>query len=152
MSNESLLARITARPDVSGGKPIIRDLCWLRNLKIDPLTHETHVKPMKPIGDSHERSHDRQTEFAELGQAMNMNLQSYIASDSSICGGVPVIVGTRITVKTILASLADGMDADELLAEFPTLTPAALRAVIAFAARSAEEDLPVAGVPELAGA
>lgn len=83
---------------------------------------------------------------------MNINLQSYITSDPGICGGAPVIVGTRITVRTILASLADGMDGEEVLAEFPTLTPAALRAVIAFAARSAEEDLPTNGVPELAGA
>ena len=35
------------------------------------------------------------------------------------------------------------METDELLADFPTLTRDAVRAVIAFAAISAEEDLPV---------
>ena len=37
--------------------------------------------------------------------------------------------------------------AEEIVADFPTLTPAAVRAVIAFAAASAEEDLPVLGAP-----
>jgi uncharacterized protein (DUF433 family) len=83
---------------------------------------------------------------------MKINIDSYITIDSMICGGAPVITGTRITVKTILASLAEGMDTDEILAEFPTLTPAAVRAIIAFAARSAEEDLPVAKIPALANA
>ncbi|MCB0060167.1 MAG: DUF433 domain-containing protein, partial [Caldilineaceae bacterium] len=39
---------------------------------------------------------------------------------------------------------------DEILADFPTLTEAQLRAVIAFAAASAEEDMPVLVPPEIA--
>jgi uncharacterized protein (DUF433 family) len=78
---------------------------------------------------------------------MTMNFQPFITRDPMVCGGDPVITGTRITVRTILASLAEGMDTDELLAEFPTLTRDAVRAVIAFAALSAEEDLPVPATP-----
>jgi uncharacterized protein (DUF433 family) len=78
---------------------------------------------------------------------MTMNFQPFITRDPMVCGGDPVITGTRITVRTILASLAEGMDTDELLAEFPTLTRDAVRAVIAFAALSAEEDLPVPAMP-----
>lgn len=63
------------------------------------------------------------------------------------CGGELIIKGTRVTVRTILASLAEGATVDEILADFPTLTEAAVRAVIAFAATSAEEDLPVNGAP-----
>ena len=50
-------------------------------------------------------------------------------------------------VKTVLASLAEGARVEEITASFPTLTDEAVRAVIAFAAASAEEDLPVAAVP-----
>ena len=48
---------------------------------------------------------------------MNMNYKPYITRDPSICGGEPVITGTRITVRTILASLAEGMSTEELLLE-----------------------------------
>lgn len=80
---------------------------------------------------------------------MAMNYQSYIARDPAICGGEPVVKGTRVTVRTVLASLAEGMTSEAILADFPTLTPEALRAVVAFAAASAEEDLPVPGTPVL---
>lgn len=58
--------------------------------------------------------------------------------------------GTRVTVRTVLASLAEGMTVAEILREFPTLDEVAVRAVIAFAATSAEEDLPVPPAPSLA--
>ncbi|MCB0136779.1 MAG: DUF433 domain-containing protein [Caldilineaceae bacterium] len=73
-----------------------------------------------------------------------------IGRDPAICGGEPVVRGTRVTVRTILASLAEGAWIDEILADFPTLTETQVRAVIAFAAASAEEDLPVLVPPEIA--
>ena len=78
---------------------------------------------------------------------MPMNYQSYFVRDPGICGGEPVIRGTRVTVRTVLASLAEGMTAEEILADFPTLSGESVRAVIAFAAASAEEDLPVPAAP-----
>ena len=51
----------------------------------------------------------------------------------AICRGAPVIAGSRVTVP---ASLAEGMDVDQVVAEFPTLTRDAVRAVIAGAAGS----------------
>jgi len=78
---------------------------------------------------------------------MSMNFRPYITRNPAICGGEPVVTGTRITVRTLLASLAEGMDPDELLQDFPTLSRDALRAVIAFAAVSAEEDLPLPAAP-----
>ena len=81
---------------------------------------------------------------------MSMNFKPYITRDPSICGGEPVITGTRITVRTILASLTEGVDTDELLLDFPTLSRDAMRAVVAFAAVSAEEDLPLLATPVLA--
>ena len=50
----------------------------------------------------------------------------------------------------VLASLAEGASIPEILADFPTLTEPAVRAVIAFAAASAEEDLPTPAAPVLA--
>jgi uncharacterized protein (DUF433 family) len=64
-----------------------------------------------------------------------------------ICGGEPVIRGTRVTLRTVLASLAAGDSPDDLLKDFPALTQEDVRAVIAFAAASAEEDLPLPEIP-----
>ena len=79
-----------------------------------------------------------------------MNYRHYIVRNPKICGGAPVIKGTRVTVRTILASLAEGATEKEILEDFPTLRERDVRAVIAFAAASAEEDLPVPAVPSLA--
>jgi uncharacterized protein (DUF433 family) len=48
-----------------------------------------------------------------------------------------------------LASLAEGATIDQILKDFPTLTEKDVRAVIAFAAASAEEDLPTPSVPNI---
>ncbi len=63
-----------------------------------------------------------------------------IVRDPKICGGVPVFRGTRVPLRTVLASLAAGVRAEELLADFPTLTEADIQAAIAFAAASATEN------------
>ena len=67
-----------------------------------------------------------------------------------MCGGAPVIKGTRVTLRTVLASLAEGATIEQILIDFPTLTEDDVRAVIAFAAASAEEDVPISGVPDVA--
>jgi uncharacterized protein (DUF433 family) len=67
---------------------------------------------------------------------------NHIIQDPNICGGAPVIRGTRVTLRTVLASLEEGASIREILEDFPTLTEADVRAVIAFAAASAREDLP----------
>lgn len=51
-----------------------------------------------------------------------MDYQNFIVRDPKICGGQPVIKGTRVTLRTILASLAEGARIEEILADFPTLT------------------------------
>ena len=79
-----------------------------------------------------------------------MNYQDYISRDPEICGGEPVIKGTRVTLRTILASLAQGATEAQILRDFPTVEAEALRAVIAFAAASAQEDLPLPDIPDVA--
>lgn len=76
-----------------------------------------------------------------------MNYADYIVRDPSICGGTAVVSGTRIPIRTILASLAEGDRIEDLLRSFPTLTEEAIWAVIAFAADSAAEDIPASASP-----
>jgi len=71
-----------------------------------------------------------------------MTYQDHIVRDPSICGGQPVIRGTRVLVRVVLGYLAHGEPVEVILREFPSLTEADVRAVIAFAAASASEDLP----------
>jgi uncharacterized protein (DUF433 family) len=81
---------------------------------------------------------------------MAMNYREHIVRDPAVCGGELIVKGTRVTVRTVLASLAEGMAVSEIVRDFPTLDEEAVRAVIAFAAASAEEDLPVPAMPSLA--
>ncbi|HEV3221052.1 MAG TPA: DUF433 domain-containing protein [Candidatus Acidoferrales bacterium] len=66
-----------------------------------------------------------------------------IIRDKEICGGEPVFRGTRVTLRTVLASLAAGDSLQEILADFPTLKDEDIQAAIVFAAASAGEDLPI---------
>ena len=76
-----------------------------------------------------------------------MNDEDKIVRDPQICGGEPVWRGTRVTLRTVLASLAAGDSVEEILADFPALNAEHVRAAIAFAEASAEEDLPVPATP-----
>ena len=76
-----------------------------------------------------------------------LNYARHFSRDPGVCGGDTVIRGTRVTLRTVLASLADGASIEEILEDFPTLKPEDVRAVIVFAAASAEEDMPVPAVP-----
>lgn len=75
-----------------------------------------------------------------------MALRDRIVRDAAICGGEPVLRGTRVTLRTVLARLAEGDSVEEVLAAFPSLTAEDVRAAIAFAADSAREDLPVRSI------
>lgn len=72
-----------------------------------------------------------------------------IVRDHRVCGGEPVFKGTRVTLRTVLASLAAGDSPEKIIADFPALKPEDIQAAIAFAAASAEEDLPVHAVPPI---
>ena len=61
---------------------------------------------------------------------MNPVYTDVIARDPAVCGGESVVRVTRVTVRTILESLAEGAWIDEILADFPTLTESQVRAFI----------------------
>jgi uncharacterized protein (DUF433 family) len=72
-----------------------------------------------------------------------------IIRDRQICNGEPVFKGTRVTLRAVLASLAEGDTPEKILAAFPSLTADDIQAAIAFAAASAEEDLPIPAIPDV---
>lgn len=76
-----------------------------------------------------------------------LDYKQYIVQDPRICGGVPVIKGTRVPLRTLLASLADGESVTDIRRNFPSVSKEALKAVIAFAAASSMDDLPLASTP-----
>ena len=72
-----------------------------------------------------------------------------IIRDPQICNGEPVFKGTRVTLRTVLASLAEGDTPERIRAAFPSFTTDDIQAAIAFAAASAEEDLPITPIPDV---
>lgn len=73
---------------------------------------------------------------------MDPSLLDRIAVDPSVCHGKACIRGTRIMVSVILANLADGLAADDIVREYASLTREDIRAAMAYAADLAgEEDL-----------
>jgi uncharacterized protein (DUF433 family) len=67
-------------------------------------------------------------EGAHFVAGNSKNYEERIVRDSRVCGGEPVFKGTRVTLRTVLASLAVGDSAEEILADFPTLKPEDVRA------------------------
>ena len=70
-----------------------------------------------------------------------MKWQDYITSDPQILAGKPVIKGTRLSVEFILNLLAEGWSVEQILENYPDLTPESLKAVFAFVAECIREDL-----------
>ena len=67
-----------------------------------------------------------------------MDYHEIVTIDPGKRSGKPCIRGLRITVQDVLeylaGGLAGGMTAEEILADFPELTPNDIRACLAFAA------------------
>ena len=68
-----------------------------------------------------------------------MRWQDHISVDPAICHGKACIRGTRIPVAVVLANLAAGVAGAELLRSYPSLTPVAVQAALAYAANLAQE-------------
>jgi uncharacterized protein (DUF433 family) len=66
-------------------------------------------------------------------------LRNRIVRDPAICGGEPIVRGTRVTLRVIIASLAEGSSPEEIVAAFPSLCAEDVHAAIAFATASSDE-------------
>lgn len=64
-----------------------------------------------------------------------------ITIDPAVCGGRPVIAGTRMRVTDVLGMLAGGADATEIKADFPYITAEDIRAALAFAAAGTDHPI-----------
>ncbi|HEX5760003.1 MAG TPA: DUF433 domain-containing protein [Thermoanaerobaculia bacterium] len=69
-----------------------------------------------------------------------MDWHAYIDSDPEIVGGKPVVKGTRLAVEFLLGLFAAGWTLEQVLENYPALSPEALRAVFAFAAESLQDE------------
>jgi len=76
-----------------------------------------------------------------------MNYLEHFDRNPNICAGQWIIKGTRVPVRTILASLAEGASVEEIITDFPTVMPADVQAVIAYAAAAVQEDIPLSIIP-----
>lgn len=65
-----------------------------------------------------------------------MSWEGHIHSDPSIMLGKPVVRGTPLTVEFVLDQFAGGWSEQEVVENYPRLSPDALRAAFACAAES----------------
>lgn len=63
-----------------------------------------------------------------------------IVSDDQFMDGNPIVRGTHITVERILRGLAQGLSVEQILREYPQLTPEGVKAALKFAAESVRFD------------
>ncbi len=68
-----------------------------------------------------------------------MSWRNRISVDPAVCHGQACIKGTRIMVSVVLDNLAAGVDTDELLKSYPTLTVEDVHAALEYAAELARE-------------
>lgn len=69
------------------------------------------------------------------------DLWKRITADPKILGGKPIIRGTRISVEFILELLASGATEAEILQDYPHLKRGDIKACLAYAARSSENEI-----------
>jgi uncharacterized protein (DUF433 family) len=72
---------------------------------------------------------------------METNWADYVTSDPQVLAGKPVVRGTRLAVDFILGLFASGWTQDQVLENYPSLTPEALKAVFAYAADVLHEEV-----------
>ena len=64
-----------------------------------------------------------------------------IVINQEVCGGRPIIAGTRVRVADVLAMLAGGASEAEVLADFPYLSAEDIRASLTYAAQTLDHSI-----------
>jgi uncharacterized protein (DUF433 family) len=67
-----------------------------------------------------------------------------IAIDPTICGGRPIVSGTRMRISDILEMLGNGVSEAEILADFPYVQGADIRACLNYAASLSDHPVVIA--------
>jgi uncharacterized protein (DUF433 family) len=68
-----------------------------------------------------------------------MDWRERITVDPAVCHGRACIKGTRVMVAVVLDNLAAGLQTDEILRSYPSLTPEDIAAAMTYAAELARE-------------
>ena len=68
-----------------------------------------------------------------------MDWQDYISSDPTVCHGKACITGTRVMVTVILDNLADGLNVEDIMQSYPSVSREAVQAALHYAAKLARE-------------
>ena len=76
--------------------------------------------------------------FTDTFTRMTLPGHPRIAINPAICGGRPIVAGSRMRVRDILEMLAGGATPAEITADFPYVGEADVRAVLAYAAGLAD--------------
>lgn len=59
-----------------------------------------------------------------------------IAVDPAVCGGRPIVAGTRVRVSDVLEMLAGGASRQEILTDYPYLATEDITACLVYAAEA----------------
>lgn len=68
-----------------------------------------------------------------------MNWREHITVDPEICHGRACITGTRVLVTTVLDNLAAGLDSEEIMRSYPSISRESIQAAVRYAAELASE-------------
>ena len=72
---------------------------------------------------------------------MTADALALITVDPLVCHGQACIKGTRVPVSIVLDCLGDGMSVEQIIDQYPSLSPEAIRAAAAYGAELAREEL-----------
>ena len=72
---------------------------------------------------------------------MRADWRTHVEIREDLHHGDPCIRGTRVPVRTIIGSLADGMSVEEIRDAYPQLTPEDVLAALAYAAEVLKDDV-----------
>jgi uncharacterized protein (DUF433 family) len=73
-----------------------------------------------------------------LGIFWAMEKKQHVVVKPDVCGGRPIVAGTRMRVADILAMLAGGTSESEILTDFPYISSEDIRACLAYAAEAVD--------------
>jgi uncharacterized protein (DUF433 family) len=69
----------------------------------------------------------------------HQELLQRVAVDPNVCGGKPVIRGTRVPIAVILDGMAEGLSAEQIIEHYPHLSIDDIYGALAYAAALAQE-------------
>jgi uncharacterized protein (DUF433 family) len=119
------------------------DRFGVRYLIIGGLAFTFHAKPYnkeyrKECRVSRDRSEAKTICYAHL---MRTDWRTRVEIREDLHHGDPCIRGTRVPVRTIIGSLADGMSVEEIREAYPQLGPEDVSAALAYAAEVLKDDV-----------